>query len=160
MDVLSEWLMLCTGVALAVVAVSTAVWAVKVTRIVGRPLHRQLVGRRPFLLWVLGLLGTGVLVVFSGLVPTAPALLVLGAAAALLAPLPRAEDSVYGEAGVRCGWFARRFEDLEEWRLTGDHLRWRVGGEWLSSSVPAELQLELRERLERECPDRESRFRH
>jgi hypothetical protein len=116
--------------------------------------------RRTQLLWILALLATGALVILTGLIPPAPALLVLGTAAALVASLPRPEDSVLGEVGVRSGWFARRFGELEEWRLTGDHLRWRVGETWLSSSVPADRQLALREQLERACPERESRFRY
>jgi len=160
MDALTEWLLLSTGAALAVAAFGTAAWTVRAARTVGRPVHRQLARRGPLMLWILGLLGAGTLVVSSSLVPTAPALLVLGAAGALVAFVPRTEDSVCGERGVRSGWCARRFEELEEWRLTGDHLRWRVGGHWFSSSVPVDLQPALREQLERTCPERESRFRH
>jgi len=160
MDALTEWLLAGTGVVLAAAALGVAAWMARATRTVGAPLLNRPASRRSHLLWILALLGTGALVVVSDLVPTPSALLVLGAAAALVASLPRSGDSVFGESGVRSGWLARRFPELEEWRLTGDHLRWRVGPRWFSSAVPPGHHGELRERLERECPDRESAFRY
>jgi len=53
----------------------------------------------------------------------------------------------------------RRFEDLEEWRLTGDHLRWKLFGEWQACEVPSAESESLRTKLEQLIPDRESRFR-
>jgi hypothetical protein len=73
--------------------------------------------------------------------------------------LPRTGSSVLGAKGVRVGWFSRTFEQLEEWRLTGDHLRVRIAGEWRALLVPVEEHPPLRERLEAICPDRESRFK-
>ena len=71
---------------------------------------------------------------------------------------PSFEDHEFGTTGVRRGWFARRFDELDEWRLTGEHLRWRLYGVWLATEVPTEFHAELRARLEEIAPERESRF--
>jgi hypothetical protein len=68
-------------------------------------------------------------------------------------------DAVLGESGVQRGWLSRRFEELEEWRLAGDHLRFRLLGEWTSVPCPPERQAELRAELQRLNPARESPFR-
>ncbi|HEV8111154.1 MAG TPA: hypothetical protein VGR31_00110 [Planctomycetota bacterium] len=79
--------------------------------------------------------------------------------AALLAWLsPGSADAVLGETGVRRGWFARRFEDLEEWRLTGDHLRFRRDGEWTSVPCPPAQHVRVREMLLAANAAAESRF--
>ena len=88
----------------------------------------------------------------------APALLVVAAAGALVVLCPANGESVYGELGVRRGWHARRFEELEEWRLVGEHLRWKLRGEWISSQVPPGEHEALRAKLVRLCGERESRF--
>lgn len=159
MDPITRTLMIATGIALTSAAAVTAVWTLAAARTVGRPIHSELSGRRLHIAWVGLLLGIGALVVLTAALPLVPTLLVLGAAAALVALTPSPADSVYGERGVRSGWYARRFEDLEEWRLTGEHLRWRLFGEWVSSRVPPAEHAALRERLERACPQRESRFK-
>jgi hypothetical protein len=87
-----------------------------------------------------------------------PVLLCLGTALLLVFTTPGAHDAVLGEGGVQRGWHARRFESLEEWRLTGDHLRFRLFGEWTSVPCPPERQAELREKLLRLVPERESPF--
>lgn len=84
---------------------------------------------------------------------------VLSAAAVMLLFTSGLRDTVFAEHGVRSGWFVRRFKDLEEWRLTGDHLRWKLFGEWQACEVPLAQQADLRARLEQLIPDRESRFR-
>ncbi|MFT7669940.1 MAG: hypothetical protein ACI8X5_002647 [Planctomycetota bacterium] len=73
---------------------------------------------------------------------------------------PHPLDQVCGELGVQVGWRSRRFSDLEEWRLTGDHLRVRIGDVWTAVSVPVANHPEVRATLEKSCPDRESRFSH
>ncbi len=83
-------------------------------------------------------------------------LLVATGACLWLQPSPR--DEVCGADGVQYGWRSRRFEDLEEWRLTGEHLRFRVAGTWLAVGVPSAEHAALRKSLEELCPDRESRF--
>ena len=72
---------------------------------------------------------------------------------------PGVQDAVLGETGVQRGWFARRFEALEEWRLTGDHLRFRLDGEWTSVPCPPGEQARIRGILLERNPERESRFK-
>jgi hypothetical protein len=72
--------------------------------------------------------------------------------------VPGSRDAVLGETGVRHGWSARRFEDLEEWRLTGDHLRFRLDGEWTSVPCPPTQQGRVREALLAVNAAGESRF--
>ena len=86
------------------------------------------------------------------------ALAALAGAAATAWWSPSSRDSALGESGVRRGWHARRFEELEEWRLTGEHLRWKLLGEWQASPAPPDEHAELRAKLEQRCPGRESRF--
>lgn len=72
--------------------------------------------------------------------------------------LPSEMDRVLGQTGVRIGYHVRRFAVLEEWRLSGDHLRLRLFGEWTAVRVPPDAMAGLRSDLEREAKDRESRF--
>lgn len=91
--------------------------------------------------------------------PAAVALAVLLLAVGALALSPWGDEAAIGERGVRRGWSARCYEDLEEWRLTGEHLRWRLRGEWQACRAPLELHAQLRERLRRTCAERESPFK-
>lgn len=87
--------------------------------------------------------------------------LVLGTAllaAASFALSPSERDACVGQGGVARGWDSRSFRELEEWRLTGEHLRWRVGLRWMACHVPLAEHAALRERLAASCGDRESRF--
>lgn len=63
-----------------------------------------------------------------------------------------------GQHGVRRGFDVRRFEELEEWRLSGEHLRWKLDGEWTACRLPTEQHAALREKLVALVPSRESRF--
>jgi len=92
-----------------------------------------------------------------GPVPGWPALLVLVQALLLARLLPATEDSVLGERGVRSGWESRAFGELEEWLLVGEHLRWRLRGEWYACAAPAALHPGLRGKLD---PARESPHGH
>jgi hypothetical protein len=94
----------------------------------------------------------------AGELPRAELLTMLALCACVVASSPSFGDSILGERGVRRGWVARRFEQVEEWRLTGEHLRWKAAGEWLACRAPAELHGELREKLSKLCPGRESPF--
>ncbi len=87
-----------------------------------------------------------------------PVLLALGSAMLLVMTTPSAATAILGVGGVRRGWHARRFESLEEWRLTGDHLRFRLFGEWTSVPCPQERQAEIRAKLVELVPERESPF--
>ena len=71
---------------------------------------------------------------------------------------PGSQDAVLGELGVRRGWSARRYEDLEEWRLTGEHLRFRLAGEWTSVPCPPPQQPRVRGLLVASNAAAESRF--
>ncbi len=103
----------------------------------------------------------GVLVLASVLcfAPTLPscALIVLSSAAMVLARYQR--GGVCGDAGVRSGCFSCTYADLEEWRLTGEHLRFRVNEVWRAVSLPQPLHTEVRGRLESLAEGRESRFK-
>ena len=83
---------------------------------------------------------------------------VLSTAALMLLFTSGLRDSALAENGVRAGWYVRRFKDLEEWRLTGDHLRWKLRDEWQACEVPPAERESLRAKLEQLIPDRESRF--
>jgi len=90
--------------------------------------------------------------------PTPLTLVLIGLAAFLAAATPGVDAQFCGERGVVRGWHARAFADLEEWRLAGEHLRWKLHGEWQACRVPPQLHADLRERLKAACPDRESPF--
>lgn len=68
-------------------------------------------------------------------------------------------DALLGERGVRRGWRSRGFEELEEWRLAGRHLRFRLDGEWTAVPCPESEQPRVRAELERLNPGGESPFR-
>ena len=72
---------------------------------------------------------------------------------------PGADDRVAGRNGVRRGWYVRALQDLEEWRLTGDHLRFRLRGPWEAVPLPVALHQEFAEKLRALAPGRESRFK-
>jgi len=109
-------------------------------------------------LTVTALAVAAVVVQWEGL-PGTLALVTLAATTALLAASPLSQDADVGERGVRRGWSAREFAQIEEWRLTGEHLRWRLRGEWHACRVPLELHAALRARLQTACAERESPFR-
>lgn len=87
-----------------------------------------------------------------------PVVLCLGCALLLVFSTPTSRTAILGEGGVQRGWHARRFEALEEWRLTGDHLRFRLFGEWTSVPCPPDHQAALRAKLVQLVPERESPF--
>ena len=126
---------------------------------VGEPLHVHRSGGPYRLLRSLPLAALAIAAILVPGAPTLTGLLVLLLALGLVLLTPGPEDSAVGADGVRAGWEAARYDELEEWRLTGEHLRWRKrGGAWVSSRLPAELQAPVRERLTAVAPDRESRF--
>lgn len=71
---------------------------------------------------------------------------------------PSPADRVLGTSGVRRGFHSRSFAELEEWRLLGDDLRFRLFGEWTAVPAPAERREDLLATLRREAGDRESEF--
>jgi hypothetical protein len=132
-------------------------WQIRRKRCLGVVEHRALTRD-----W-LRLAGWGALLALGGLAylqrmgphfELRAAVLALAGAAGLLQPSPR--ESRLGTQGVQRGWDVRRFPQLEEWRLIGDHLRWRLHGEWISTEVPSTKHPELRARLEASAAAREN----
>ena len=129
-------------------------------RVIGTPvcLHRS-PRRARWRLPVFGL-GTALLAVAAWIDPV----LVQGAALPVLAAValawlqPWELDEGIGQDGLQRGWLARGYGDLDEWRLTGEHLRFRLGREWSAVRVPPEHRAALRERLTGLVPDRESSY--
>jgi hypothetical protein len=146
-----------TAVLLAAALVVTWSWRARNRRTVGRVLH-SVKRRRRARAVVLGVSGaaSGVAIIASGGALQPVEFGVLGLALAVIATSPGFQDSVYGESGVQYGWYARRYEELEAWRLIGEHLRWRLAGLWVATDVPSMMHSELRARLEQTCPARES----
>lgn len=97
-------------------------------------------------------------VLVDGNVWWTPVALCCGSALLLVFTTPSSKTAILGVGGVQRGWHARRFEALEEWRLTGDHLRFRLFGEWTSVPCPQEHQVALRAKLTDLVPERESPF--
>ncbi len=87
------------------------------------------------------------------------ALAALPCALGVLALAPGNEDGVYGERGVRRGWQARRYDELEGWRLSGEHLRFLVHGRLEAVAVPAADHEALRARLLELRPEQMSPFK-
>jgi hypothetical protein len=110
-------------------------------------------------------LGVGFqLVALSTALVVAPEVGVFGALIVLPLALawwlaPATEDQRCGTGGVQYGWETLRLEELEAWRLTGDHLRFRLRGLWVAVSLPSSEHPRMRALLERACPQAESRFR-
>ena len=103
----------------------------------------------------------GILLIASvtGSATTLPscALIALSSVAMVLAKYQR--GGACGAAGVHSGCFSYAYEELEEWRLTGDHLRFRVGAVWRAVALPEPLHAEVRGLLENYAGERESRFK-
>lgn len=80
-------------------------------------------------------------------------------ASALLTWLrPGAADRECGTEGVRHSWYVIGFREVAEWRLTGEHLRFRLFGEWTAAPLPEIEHPRVRQNLESVAADRESRF--
>ncbi|MEO0650755.1 MAG: hypothetical protein AAFZ65_08755 [Planctomycetota bacterium] len=69
-------------------------------------------------------------------------------------------DRLCGDEGLRRGWVVRTFSELEEWRLIGEHLRFKLFGEWEAVPLDPEHHADLRARLVAVASDRESTFGH
>ncbi len=129
-------------------------------RTVGEPLARQRASRTWLrVAWTVHAAALAAIVVNWESLPSIAALTLLALGSLLLALSPLAHDADIGERGVRHGWMARALADLEEWRLTGEHLRWKLGGEWVACRIAPEHHTALRERLRQACAERESPFK-
>ena len=82
---------------------------------------------------------------------------------ALLVPAlwlpPRGSDRALGERGVQSGWRVVPLGELLEWRLTGDHLRFRLGATWEAVPLEPALHPDVRARLTEAAPGAESPWR-
>ena len=134
----------------------------------GRLQARQCVGEelcsaKGSMAWVYAYQGlaVGVLawVLSLGALPWLPVMLLLALSLGAITLSFSAGDQICGTHGVRSGVWALSYSDLEEWRLTGEHLRFRYGGVWRAVMIPAELQGPLRSRLEEIPESPESRFK-
>ena len=139
----------------------------------GRVLHVERGSKRARVLYVgvgcvalflvllsgLGVLATGAWAIpgYATAYLIAGVLVVLSVAAVVLATHP--EDGACGTEGVRSGSWSHAYGDLEEWRLTGDHLRFRFGGVWRAVALPQALHGEVRGLLETKAKGLESRFK-
>jgi hypothetical protein len=160
-DAAPDFALLARGLAvlLGLALLALGAWRVRLKRTVGAPKVAGRPGRRLRALYHAAAVLAAALAFFGGLaVPLAPACAVLALGVVLVALAPGEQDSTLGSAGVQHGWHARRFAELEEWRLTGDHLRWRLFGEWVATEAPAALHGELRALLVAANPGGESRF--
>jgi len=152
--------MLLTGMGVSAALVVSLLWDLRGAQRVGRIVHSVRSGRGWRRLALAGIAVVALVALTADTdVPRSLSLLVLVPSALLVVVMPGFRDEVLGEDGVRSGWRTCRFEDLEEWRLTGDHLRWKQAGEWRACEVPAAAREQVRARLERAAADRESRFR-
>lgn len=87
--------------------------------------------------------------------PAAHAVVALYGAFMLTWLAPGSGDYGIGDGGLYQGWVARRFEEFDEWRLSRDELRLRLGSDWMALAIPREKYGELRAVLSRRIPDRE-----
>lgn len=155
----AAWLSWATAASIAANCVGLAAWNAFNRRRIGGP-RVVVLRRRGFRLAALVALALVALwlALAPTVVPKLPGLVALALGMLAIAIGPGFDDSVVAEHGVRRGFHARRFEELEEWRLIGDHLRWKLHGVWVASDLPKDQHAAMRETLVKLCPDRESRF--
>lgn len=72
--------------------------------------------------------------------------------------VPGRRDAVLGESGIRRGWSARGFEELEDWRLSEDRLHLKLDGERVTVPCPLPEQARVRGALSAENAAGEVRF--
>lgn len=141
---------------LAAALVAATVAHNRARRNVGEPVVAERVTRSPFPLVLVAVAMVAVLLARAEPLPLVVVLL----AAALHFAAPNPDARVLGRNGIQRGWRSVRFEELLEWRLTGDDLRVLLAGEWEAVPAPAADHAELRKMLEQRAPGRESRFAH
>ncbi len=145
---------------LAAGCVATLILVAKARRTIGEPIAVERPSKRVRRMLLLGAQAIVLTVVaIQGDLPLELVVPCMLLAAAIVILAPGFKDALCGETGVQRGWYARRFENLEEWRMTGEHLRFRLFGEWTSVPLPAPAQPKIREKLLQLCPTRESRFK-
>ncbi len=129
-------------------------------RAIGNPIASEKPGRRNRRLVLIGAQAIVLSIVAArGELPLPLVAACLCTCAAIAWLAPGFKDATCGETGVQRGWYARRFEHLEEWRMTGDHLRFRLFGLWTAVPLPLQEQPKIREKLLQLNAARESRFK-
>jgi hypothetical protein len=73
--------------------------------------------------------------------------------------LPVAAAGQIGRFGVQKGWAVHGHNELQEWRLTGEHFRFRVDDRWFALALPASRHALLEAELELHAPERRSSYR-
>ncbi|MCP3915632.1 MAG: hypothetical protein GY711_08765 [bacterium] len=68
---------------------------------------------------------------------------------------PGAGDRACGEEGAFCGWYGRRYEDLEAWRIKEGRFSFPLSGQWAEIDVPPDKRARLHKILSGVCPERE-----
>lgn len=124
--------------------------------VVGEVLYRAGRGVRSRLATTVAIAALGTLALGGDASPGAGGALLLALTTAGVWLLPREREVVCGERGLRSGWTAVAFAELEEWRLVGAHLRYRLRGRWRAVEVPPALHPALRVRLEEQAGGLES----
>lgn len=159
MDTSTEWLLVWSSASLIAGWIFTLWVRARNRAVVGSVIQRGRLDRSLFQHLTLALVALVAILLFVSGTADVPAWTALAGAACLTLVTPADQDAVCGVDGVQRGWYGRRLEDLEEWRLVGDHLRFRLFGEWTSVDLPASEHPAMRTRLERAAADRESGFK-
>ena len=150
-------LLLATSLLLALSTAFVVTWRMRNSACIGRVRWKVLRRRRARVALMLAASLVALGVVAGSQIGREPVTLaVLALSLALILVCPGFQDSVWGEKGVQRGWYARRLEQLEAWRLIGLHLRWKLFGEWIATDVPISEHASLRLELEQRAPGRES----
>jgi hypothetical protein len=128
---------------------------------VGEDLHREssagVVQAR-----IAALAGVGLALSFAlaaGELPLALSLPTLALTVLLLWLSPSAATGRIGRFGVQRAWDVHGYNELQEWRLAGEHFRFRVDDRWFAVALPASKHAQLEAELELHAPDRRSPYR-
>lgn len=95
----------------------------------------------------------------SGEVPLALSLPTLALTSLLVWLQPAAGTGRIGRFGVQKGWRVHGYNELEEWRLAGEHLRFRVDERWYALDLPAAKHSLVEQELVLCAPERRSPYR-
>jgi len=71
---------------------------------------------------------------------------------------PAAATGQIGRSGVQKAWGVHGYNELQAWRLAGEHFRFRVDDRWFALALPASEHAFLEAELELHAPDRRSPY--
>lgn len=160
-----NWILIIALVETAIAVVFLFQRRIRSKRLLGQPLQRSAAARGVHVL-IVGIVFLAAASFWLGPVDRAsaatlrlPSLALLFGGALVLLLGPDSTDRALGTSGVRSGWTTAGFGEFEEWRLVGEHLRFRLNGRlWDAVGAAPALHLELRAKLEQLAPARESRY--